>query len=116
MSSHHKVSRSAILTREKGQLRTMILEDCELTITARSLGVILIDNYVNSRTLEAWMSHRTLSERLGSSERTIQRAIAQLCAGGYLLRTERPGRTNLYEFPYLTRRVTATRRHRPGQE
>jgi hypothetical protein len=44
-----------------------------------------------------WASVATLAKESNLSERTVQRSIAALIEAGYLRKTERTGRTNLYD-------------------
>ena len=44
-----------------------------------------------------WASVATLAKESNLSERTVQRSIAALIDAGYLRKTERTGRTNLYD-------------------
>ena len=63
----------------------------------------------------AWPSKRRLAEKLGLSERTIQRAIAKLVKYGYLARIVRLGRSNLYQlrFPGVRHDVDNPTEDRP---
>lgn len=45
-----------------------------------------------------WASVETMATACGLSPRTVQRAIPQLVAKGYLRQTVRPGRTTLYDI------------------
>jgi hypothetical protein len=56
-----------------------------------------IGTFTNRLGGNVWASVTTLAKACHLSDRTIQRAIPALVAAGYLRRTERPGRTTLYE-------------------
>lgn len=56
-----------------------------------------IGTFTNRLGGNVWASVGTLAKACQMSTRTIQRAIPALIAAGYLRRTERPGRTPVYE-------------------
>jgi len=56
-----------------------------------------IGTHTNRLGGNVWASVATLAKESSMSERTVQRAIAALVEAGYIRKTERMGRTNLYD-------------------
>ena len=56
-----------------------------------------IGTHTNKLGGNVWASVGTLAKESNLSERTVQRSLAALIEAGYLRKTERTGRTNLYD-------------------
>ena len=56
-----------------------------------------IGTHTNKLGGNVWASVPTLAKESNLSERTVQRSLAALIEAGYLRKTERTGRTNLYD-------------------
>jgi len=56
-----------------------------------------IGTHTNKLGGNVWASVGTLAKESNLSERTVQRSVLALVECGYITRTERVGRTNLYE-------------------
>jgi hypothetical protein len=56
-----------------------------------------IGTHTNRLGGNVWASVATLAKESNLSERTVQRSLAALIEAGYIRRTERTGRTNLYD-------------------
>lgn len=56
-----------------------------------------IGTHTNRLGGNVWASVATLAKESNLSERTVQRSLAALIEAGYLRKTERTGRTNLYD-------------------
>ena len=70
--------------------------DCRLSdVHVRVLCAI--GTHTNRLGGNVWASVATLAKESNVSERTVQRAIPMLIDAGYIRRTERVGRTNLYD-------------------
>lgn len=57
-----------------------------------------IGTFTNRLGGNVWASVKTLASQSNLSERSVQRAIPALMERGYIRRSERPGRTNLYDI------------------
>lgn len=57
-----------------------------------------IGTFTNRLGGNVWASVKTLAAQSNLSERSVQRAIPVLMERGYIRRSERPGRTNLYDI------------------
>ena len=70
----------------------------DTTITPTQLRVLCaIGMHTNRLGGGVWTSINTLADEAGVSRSTVKRACEELEERGYLLRTERPGTTHLYE-------------------
>jgi DNA-binding MarR family transcriptional regulator len=56
-----------------------------------------IGTHTNRLGGNVWASVATLAKESNLSERTVQRSLAALIETGYIRKTERTGRTNLYD-------------------
>lgn len=56
-----------------------------LSGTAKLLAVCLCDQYVNKTTGRCWPHNKTIAEAIGKSERTVQRGLAELHQGGWIV-------------------------------
>jgi hypothetical protein len=67
----------------------------------------ILSRYVNTRSFEAWPSVQTLAQKLGATDRGVQKAVAALVAGGHLQVTVGGGRTNSNRYVPLLKTPNA---------
>lgn len=78
-----------------------IRKNRNLSSTARLVAEHIAQEYLSPTRLSAWPSYATVAMALGTSPKTIQRAIDALESAGQLRVERQPGRCNRLSFPMI---------------
>ena len=89
-----------IFTRDRLQVLSAIVRDHRLKPFAVRVATLLIVDYLNRKTGDAWPSHETIAKAIGATKRGVKKALDELVAAGYVEVTVGGGRrlSNRYRF------------------